>query len=83
MNTPVLDPYTLVGRRLNRYQESLAARGSSLRRKIDESYVDKWRSETLYHVSRIRTALVGGMMDHLTEFDINRWRRDYLAALEE
>lgn len=67
MNTPVLDPYTLVGRRLNRYQESLAARGSSLRRKIDESYVDKWRSETLYHVSRIRTALVGGMMDHLTE----------------
>ncbi len=23
------------------------------------------------------------MMDHLTEFDINRWRRDYLAALEE
>lgn len=67
MTTTVLDPYTLVGQRLNRHQQSLAARGSSLRQEIDEKYLGKWRSETLFHVSRIRTALVGGMMDHLIE----------------
>jgi len=67
MTPTVLDPYTLVGQRLNRFQQSLAERGSSLRREIDERYLGKWRSETLFHVSRIRTALVGGMVDHLVE----------------
>ena len=61
------NPYTLVGQRLERYQQSLKARGSSLRQEVHERYLDKWRSETLYHVSRIRTSLVGGMMDYLIE----------------
>jgi aspartyl/asparaginyl-tRNA synthetase len=67
MTTTALDPYTLVGQRLNRFQRSLASRGSSLKQEIDDRYLDKWRSETLYHVSRVRTALVAGMMDHLVE----------------
>jgi len=67
MTSTVLDPYTLVGQRLDRFQQSLAQRGSSLKQEIDARYLGKWRSETLYHVSRIRTALVGGMMDHLIE----------------
>jgi hypothetical protein len=67
MTATALDPYTLVGQRLNRHQEGLAARGSSLKQEIDERYLGKWRSESLYHVSRIRTALVSGMMDHLIE----------------
>jgi aspartyl/asparaginyl-tRNA synthetase len=83
MNTSVLDPYTLVGRRLNRYQESLAARGSSLKQKIDEHYLDKWRSETLYHVSRIRTALVGGMMDHLIEEGLLNMERVSLSLVTD
>ncbi len=67
MTNPAPDPYTLVGQRLNRYQQSLAAKGSSLKREVDERYLAKWRSEALYHVARIRTALVSGMMDHLIE----------------
>lgn len=67
MTTTALDPYTLVGQRLNRYQKTLEAQGTSLKREIDQRYVGKWRSEALYHVSRIRTSLVGGMMDHLIE----------------
>ena len=67
MTTTVLDPYTLVGQRLNRYQQTLAAKGTSLKQEIDERYLGKWRSEALYHVSRIRTSLVSGMIDHLSE----------------
>lgn len=67
MNSTVLDPYTLVGQRLNRYQKDLAARGTTLKREIHDRYFKKWRSEALYHVSRIRTALVSGMIDHLIE----------------
>jgi aspartyl/asparaginyl-tRNA synthetase len=67
MTTTALDPYTLVGQRLNRYQKDLAAKGTSLKQEIDTRYLDKWRSESLYHVSRIRTALVSGMIDHLIE----------------
>ena len=67
MTSTVLDPYTLVGQRLNRYQQSLAARGTTLKQEIDAHYLDKWRSEALYHVSRIRTSLVSGMIDHLIE----------------
>lgn len=59
------DPYALVGQRLNRHQKDLAARGTTLRQEIHARYMEKWRSETLFHVSRIRTALVGGLMDHL------------------
>ncbi len=61
------DPYTLVGQRLNRHQKGLAARGTTLRQEVHTRYMDKWRSETLFHVSLIRTALVSGMMDHLVE----------------
>ena len=47
MTAPNLDFYTLVGQRRNRYQTSLAARGSSLKQEIEEHYLGKWRSETL------------------------------------
>ncbi|HWQ09004.1 MAG TPA: hypothetical protein VN436_07850, partial [Holophaga sp.] len=62
-----LNPYTLVGQRLERYQQRLKSKGTSLKREVDERYLSKWRSEALYHVSCVRTALVGGMMDYLIE----------------
>ncbi|MDP2877012.1 MAG: hypothetical protein Q8O00_12570, partial [Holophaga sp.] len=60
-------PYSLVGQRLNRYQQELASHGTTLKREIDKRYLGKWHSETLFHVSRIRTALVSGMTDFLIE----------------
>ena len=67
MTNDNLNPYTLVGQRLERYQQRLKSKGTSLKREVDERYLSKWRSEALYHVSCVRTALVGGMMDYLIE----------------
>ncbi len=77
------DPYALVGQRLQRFQEDLAARGSTLRQEIDTRYLSKWRSETLFHVSRIRTALVSGMMDHLIEAGLLNLERVSLSLVTD
>jgi hypothetical protein len=56
-----------VGERLGRYQGNLAQSGGSLQSEIESRYLDKWRSESLSHVLRVRTALLSGMQDFLIE----------------
>lgn len=58
-------PYREVGRRLLRHQDHLARSGSSLREEIETHYLKKWEGESLYHVLRVRSALVSGMQDFL------------------
>ena len=60
-------PYREVGRRLLRHQDQLARRGTSLREEIETRYLRKWEGETLFHVLRIRSALVSGMQDFLLQ----------------
>jgi aspartyl/asparaginyl-tRNA synthetase len=64
---PAAATYARVGERLGRFQEQLAGSGSSLQSEIAARYLDKWRSESLSHVLRVRTALLSGMQDFLIE----------------
>ncbi len=65
MTHATTNPYTQVGQRLNAYQQTLVQRGTTLKGDIEDRYLTKWRSESLFHVARIRTALVSGMQDFL------------------
>lgn len=58
-------PYREVGRRLLRHQEQLARGGTSLREEIESRYLKKWEGDTLFHVLKVRSALVSGMQDFL------------------
>jgi hypothetical protein len=64
-NTPFPTPYRDVGRRLLHHQDQLARRGLSLREEIETRYLKKWEGDTLFHVLRVRSALVSGMQDCL------------------
>jgi aspartyl/asparaginyl-tRNA synthetase len=83
MTLEAISPYALVGQRLDRYQKRLADQGSTLKSEIESRYLDKWRSETLYHVSRIRTALVSGMTDHLIEQGLLNLERVSLSLVTD
>lgn len=60
-------PYREVGRRLLRHQEHLARSGTSLREEIETRYLQKWEGDTLFHVLKIRSALLAGMQDFLLQ----------------
>ncbi|MBS1786028.1 MAG: hypothetical protein JST24_11415 [Acidobacteria bacterium] len=60
-------PYREVGRRLLRHQEHLARSGTSLREEIETRYLQKWEGDTLFHVLKIRSALLSGMQDFLLQ----------------
>ena len=59
--------YARVGERLRAHQLTLEKSGDTLRGDIESRYLGKWRSESLSHVLRVRTALVSGMQDYLIE----------------
>jgi aspartyl/asparaginyl-tRNA synthetase len=67
MNATFTTPYQAIGNHLHRHQCRLADEGQSLDQDIDHRYLQKWKSETLYHVLRVRTALVSGMQDYLIQ----------------
>jgi len=85
MSTPISnpDPYSLVGRQLGRFQRNLAAGGQGLSEYIERKYGAKWRSEALYHVHRVRTALVGGMTDFLIEEGLLNLERVSLSLVTD
>lgn len=60
-------PYSAIGCRLQAHQEDLLRKGKALLPEIQRCYLDKWRSESLYRVLQVRTALVSGMGDFLVE----------------
>lgn len=78
-----LDPYTRVGQQLGRFQQQLASRGEGLGTHIERHYGAKWRSEALYHVHRVRTALVSGMTDFLIEEGLLNLERVSLSLVTD
>lgn len=83
MNTSIPDPYTLVGRQLGAFQQRLASKGHGLSEYIERQYGAKWRSEALYHVHRVRTALVSGMTDFLIEAGLLNLERVSLSLVTD
>lgn len=83
MNHPALSPYARIGRRLDDHQARLAAQGRSLHQEIQDRFLQKWRSEALYHVARIRTALVAGMTSHLVDQGLLNLERVSLSLVTD
>jgi hypothetical protein len=83
MTQTAAETYQLVGRRLNDYQEALEARGTTLADEIERRYLAKWRSESLCHVLRVRTALVTGMQEYLVEQGLLNLERVSMSLLTD
>ena len=83
MTTRGTDPYSRIGERLARHQRGLRAQGLTLRDDIEARYLDKWRSERLYHVSRVRTALVSGMLDFCIEAGLVNLERVSMSLITD
>jgi len=83
MANPLPDPYTLVGQQLARFQRRLSAQGETLSVHMERQYGTKWRSESLSHVHRVRTALVSGMTDFLIEAGLLNLERVSLSLVTD
>lgn len=77
------ETYETVGRRLNAYQTALADRGTSLADEIEHRYLRKWKSESLCHVLRVRTALVAGMQEWLVDQGLLNLERVSMSLLTD
>ena len=55
-----------ISQSLYSFQAALEEEGGSLGKFIRNRYIEKWRGETLYHVSAIRTTFVSAMHLFLT-----------------
>ena len=59
-----------IGQSLYSFQSALQESGETLGNFINEKYVSKWRGETLYNVSAIRTTFVNAMHNFLTDYGL-------------
>ena len=83
MTQTATETYQQVGRRLSSYQDDLAGRGTSLGEDIERRYLGKWRSESLCHVLRVRTALVAGMQEWLVDQGLLNLERVSMSLLTD
>jgi len=83
MTQTAADTYQLVGRRLHAYQGVLEERGTTLADEIERRYLAKWRSESLCHVLRVRTALVAGMQEYLVDQGLLNLERVSMSLLTD
>ncbi len=83
MSHTAVDTYQQVGRRLSNYQDDLHAHGTNLAEEIERRYLGKWRSESLCHVLRVRTALVAGMQEWLVDQGLLNLERVSMSLLTD
>lgn len=83
MSKTAAETYQQVGERLHNYQKDLQGRGSSLGDEIERRYLSKWRSESLCHVLRVRTALVAGMQEWLVDQGLLNLERVSMSLLTD
>lgn len=77
------EAYDRVGQSLSHFQSSLRAAGTNLLEFIESHYLDRWRSDTLYHVMAVRTSLVAGMQDYLIRHGLLNLERVQLSLLTD
>jgi len=66
---------TTIGEALAQLQHTIRAQGLSFSEFLNDTYVNKWKSETLAHALKVRTALVLGLQEFLVQrevFNIDR-----------
>ena len=56
-----------IGASLARFHAALKQSGSGLKAFTRKQYMEKWRSESIFHVLRIRTTMVQAMQNFLSD----------------
>ena len=77
------ETYAHIGRTLHRFQSSLQAQGSNLASFLDATYLDRWRSDTLFQVMAVRTLFMAGMQDYLIQCGLLNLERVQLSLLTD
>jgi len=72
-----------ISQSLYSFQAALEEEGGSLGEFIRQTYIEKWRSDTLYHASAIRTTFVNAMHNFLTDYGLFNLERVSMSPLTD
>ncbi len=72
-----------IGQSLYNFQAALQENGQTLQGFIHRNYTDKWRSDSLYHVSAVRTTFVNAMHNFLTEYGLLNLERVSMSPVTD
>lgn len=72
-----------IGESLSRFQAALLQSGTSMREFIQQNYVQKWQSDSLFHAMAIRTTFVNAMHNFLTNQGLLNMERVSLSPVTD
>jgi aspartyl/asparaginyl-tRNA synthetase len=72
-----------ISQSLYNFQAALKENGQSLEDFIRQNYISKWRGDTLYHASAIRTTFVNAMDNFLTDYGLFNLERVSMSPLTD
>ena len=72
-----------ISQSLYSFQAALKENGEMLSEFIRQNYISKWQSDTLYHVSAIRTTFVNAMHNFLTDYGLFNLERVSMSPVTD